>query len=170
MKYTFREGNRVSGVGAQTAGSELDRIHQKHGAIKPKTVVDEARPNDALLHPVFEWNDAVAAEEWRVHTARNLIRSVQVVNAEKQTEPVYVSVQSQNNEREYQPMSAVVNHVNLYASAVYEAQCRIKAAEKALNDLKNVAERENKDDSRLAPINVAMKALATASDAVNKTH
>lgn len=168
MNYKFREGNRVTGVDAQTAGSELERIHQKHGAIKPKIVVDEARPDDAPLHPIFEWNDAVAAEEWRVHTARNLIRSVQVINTDKQTEPVYVSVQAQNNEREYQPMSVVVQKVDMYASAVYEAQCRLNAAEKALSDLKNAAERENKDDMRLAAINIAMKALSTAAEAVHK--
>lgn len=170
MKYTFREGNRVSGVDAQTVGSELERIHQKHGAIKPKIVVDEARPDDALLHPVFEWDDAVAAEEWRAHTARNLIRSVQIVTSEQKSEPIYVSVQAQNKEREYQPITAVVQQVDLYASAVYEAQCRLNAAHKALDDLKTAAEREHKDDVRIAAINIAMKALSTASDAVQKLH
>ena len=168
MDFTFRKGNRITGVDAQKAGLELDRIQQKYGAIKPKIVVDEARPDDAPLHPVFEWNDVVAAEEWRVHTARNLVRSVQVITSDKQVEPVYVSVQAPNNEREYQPMSVVVQTVDMYASAVYEAQCRLNAAERALKDLKNAAERDNKDDYRLAAINIAMKALSTASDAVLK--
>lgn len=170
MTYTFRESSRVSGVDAETAGSELERIHQKHGALKPKIVVNESRPEDAPLHPVFEWDDFVAAEEWRVHTARNLIRSVHVINNDERAEPVYVNVQATNNEREYQPMSVVVQRVDLYASAIYEAQCRIKGAEKALNELKIAAERENKGDLNLAAINIAMKALSTASDAVNKIH
>lgn len=169
-QFTFRDGNRISGVDADVAGLELERIHEKHGALKPKAVVDESRPDDAPLHPVFEWNDEIAAEEWRVHTARNLIRSVHVIKENSEPAPVYVNVQNANKDREYQPIDVVVQKVDLYAAAIYEAQCRINAAKKSLDDLENAAVQTNTDDVRIAAIRIAMQALSTASDAVNKLH
>jgi len=63
-EYTFRieDGDETLGIDAQTAGSELDRIRQRDGTIIPAVVVDEARPEEAPLHPAFEWRDSVAAE------------------------------------------------------------------------------------------------------------
>jgi hypothetical protein len=91
-KYVWKVGSRASGIDAQTLGEELGRIHEQHGALRPVDVVNEARPEDAALHPAFEWNNQKAAEEWRVHTARNLIRSVHVVNETKEPSVVYVNV------------------------------------------------------------------------------
>ncbi len=80
-QFTFRieDGDEVLGIDAQTAGSELDRIRRRDGTIKPAAVVDEARPEDAPLHPAFEWRDLVAAEQWREHQASTLIKVVRVV-------------------------------------------------------------------------------------------
>lgn len=170
MKYTFRNGARITKIEAQVVGEELDRIHKEHGALKPTSVVDEARPEEAALHPCFEWNDSVAAEEWRLHTARNLIRSVQVITPDNEQEPVYVSVNTENKEREYQPVSVVVKTPNLYAEAVFEAQQRINAAKKALEDLERAASSNNIESREIAAIRIAMQALATASGAVQALH
>lgn len=69
-------------VDAQTAGEELARIKRVHGLVHPATVVDESRPEDAPLHPAFEWRDPVAAEKFREHQASQLIRRVRVVPME----------------------------------------------------------------------------------------
>lgn len=51
-------------IPAQAAGEELARICKEHGGeMSPQTIVEESRPEAAPLHPVFEWNDTVAAEE-----------------------------------------------------------------------------------------------------------
>lgn len=65
-------------VDAQTAGVELARIEQKHDGLTPEDVVDESRDKSAPLHPVFEWNDQVAAEKFRVVQAGTLIRNITV--------------------------------------------------------------------------------------------
>jgi hypothetical protein len=79
--YAFRieDGEEAMGVDAQTAGRELDRIRRRDGTIRPAAVVAEARPEEAPLHPAFEWRDPVAAEQWREHQASTLIRVVRVV-------------------------------------------------------------------------------------------
>jgi hypothetical protein len=80
-EYVFRsdDAEQELGVDAQTAGSELDRIRRRDGTIVPAVVVDEARPEEAPLHPAFEWRDPVAAEQWREHQAATLIKVVRVV-------------------------------------------------------------------------------------------
>jgi hypothetical protein len=169
-KYVFKDGSRISGVKPQVVGDELDRINNKHGALRPADIVDESRPDDAALHPAFEWNDEIAAEEWRIHTARNIIRSVQVITEENNHQTVYVNVKQSNGERNYQPMSVVVNSPDLYAMAVYQFQQRINAAKESLAELENAANKSDADQMQLAAIKIAMQALATASDAVQSLH
>lgn len=169
-KFVFRNGSRVSGVNAQSVGEELQRINEERGALRPSEVVNEARPESSPLHPAFEWNDSVAADEWRMHTARNLIRSVHVVDDSEEPVAVYVSVQSPVGKREYQPVEIVVNRPDLYGMAVYEAQQRINSAHKSLEDLEQAAGAADIDQHKLAAIQIAMQALATASGAVEALH
>lgn len=53
---------------------ELEAIYTRDQALDPHAVVDAARPKDSPLHRYFEWNNGTAAEAWRVHQARQLIR------------------------------------------------------------------------------------------------
>jgi hypothetical protein len=88
-------------VDAQTAGEELDRIRQEHGTLEPGTVVDESRPDEAPLHPVFEWCDPKAAELYREHQATHLIKQVRVI-VPPRLNPV-VRGRADIPELEYQP-------------------------------------------------------------------
>jgi hypothetical protein len=169
-KYVFKNTFVNVNIEADVVGNELDRIYEKHGALRPTDVVDEAKPDDAPLHPVFEWNDEVAGQNWRVHTARNLIRSVHVINENKEPSAVYVNIQTPEKQREYQPVEMVVNKPDMYAVAIYEAQQRINAAKKSLEQLQNAASGSEIDTNQMATIQIAMQALATASNAVQKLH
>jgi hypothetical protein len=48
------------------------------GRLTPNAVVEDARDKDSPLHSVFEWDDAVAADRFRIEQARNLIQSFKV--------------------------------------------------------------------------------------------
>lgn len=78
MRYEFKAGARYS-VAADVAGAELERIQNQRGVIEPRVVVEESRPEAAPLHPVFEWDDDKAAENYRTWQARSLIKSVRVI-------------------------------------------------------------------------------------------
>lgn len=77
MRFKF-EG-RSYGVSAQIAGERLKEIEERDGSITPQAVVEDARPEGSLLHPVFEWDDEKAAEAYRIHQAGNFIRCIVVV-------------------------------------------------------------------------------------------
>ena len=44
------------------------------GVLMPSSVVEHARDEDSPLHDLFEWDDFEAAEKYRLHQARQLIR------------------------------------------------------------------------------------------------
>lgn len=103
MIYRWKDGARF-GVDAQKAGTELERIRVRHnGRLEPEWVVHAAKSERNPLHPLFEWDDTVAAQNWRVDQARGVIRSVEVVveQAEEST-PIraFVSV-IRGNDRSY---------------------------------------------------------------------
>jgi hypothetical protein len=161
--YKFRNNTRSTGVDAQTAGEELQRICDKNGCLDAAIVVDESRPADAALHPVFQWDDQIAAEEHRKHQARSLIRSVHVIrDPELETEPCYVHIASESS---YLPAEIVVRNIDLYGEAQREAIDRINQALYSLDQLIRMAAAQNKNDSE---IQQARELLIRAQTAMGK--
>ena len=190
LKYAFKHGVRYS-IDAETAGKELARIQKEHGVTTPGAVVDASRPEDAPLHPVFEWRDEVAAEGYRKWQARMLIKSVTVIeqrDGKEVASPVYVHVPAsepteqgegasaaqplqrgyQPLQRGYQPVSVVVQRPDMYALALADLARRLTAARESLDALKRAADTSPETDSeRMARIAIAVQAMQTASAAVS---
>ena len=54
---------------------ELEEIAASHdGLLQPADVVAYAQNEEAALHPLFVWNDAIAGQEYRLWQARQIIR------------------------------------------------------------------------------------------------
>lgn len=145
-------------VDAQTVGNELERIKVSYGHVSPKAVVEEARPEDAPLHPAFEWRDEVAAGLYREHQATNLIRRVRVVAQPSQPRQAPVKLIQEEIPEEipvddYDPLSwdhseavsaviaakKLVEVLRQKATARFDSQKKI-AANVALADLKQAEE------------------------------
>jgi hypothetical protein len=79
--YVWRAGSRrKTHVSAAVVGEEIAAVAAAHGGIcSPGALVDRSRPNDAVLHGEFLWDDSAAGEEYRKYQARNLVRAVVVV-------------------------------------------------------------------------------------------
>jgi len=56
----------------------LAALYEKHGRLTPTLVVKDAKRPNSILHDQFEWDDGIAAAQWREEQARVLIRSIQV--------------------------------------------------------------------------------------------
>ena len=87
---------------AQTVGEEIERIESVYGEATSKNVLEEARPEDSILHPLFEWDDAIAGEKYRLHQAGNLIRAIVIVDTPTE-EPIraWVQVKEGNTKGSY---------------------------------------------------------------------
>lgn len=157
--YRIEDGDEALGVDAQTAGSELDRIRRRDGTIRPDVVVDEARPEEAPLHPAFEWRDPVAAEQWREHQASTLIKVVRVVPAA----PAELRVASVRPVT--QAMAPVVEHYDPMAREVQEAVGLVVEARRKIEALKLRTQRTGDRRSMIA-LGVAFKMLEEAHEAL----
>ena len=160
-EYVFRidDAEQELGVDAQTAGSELDRIRRRDGTLRPDVVVDEARPEEAPLHPAFEWRDPVAAEQWREHQASTLIKVVRVVPSTPQ-EPRVASVRAVT-----QPVAPLVQRYDPLAREVQEAVGAVVEARRKVEELKLRTQRMG-DRKSMAVLGVAFGMLDEAHEAL----
>lgn len=173
-QYQFKEGARYS-VPADVVGEVLEKIHATEGVVTAKAVVEHARPENAPLHPVFEWDDGKAAEKHRQWQARCLVKAVLVVSSEvnDETGPAYINVRAVSGSvpRGYQPVDVVVARHDMYAAALADLSAKVAAAWDSVEALRRAAEQSPTTDAdRLGRITVALHAVQVASTAVAALH
>jgi hypothetical protein len=165
-------------VAADVAGSELKKLREKHdGQVTPQLVVDSARPENAPLHPAFEWNDYEAAEAYRRHQAKGIIRAIVTVSpATKEETREYVGIRGaevDKTKREttvYVTTRAAVSDPGMFAQAVSRLEAHVQRARASLEELKRAAQEEGIEPERLARIALAATAIEAASAAVSGLH
>ena len=127
-------------VKAEDAFQEIERIREVNGGLaKPSQIVDESRPDEAVLHPEFEWRDPVAAEMYRQDQARRIVQTLKIVQVEDEVEhtsPAIVSVVV-DGERGYQPMSVVYEDADSLEFVLSEALGGLRAWRKRYHSLRS---------------------------------
>lgn len=104
--FAFAEGYHAK-VKAEVAGKVCSDLAKKD-RLTAANLVDVSRPEDAPLHPAFEWQDAVAAEAYRRYQANNLIHSLRVIRQD-QAEPQRVYFNLERRDPTYKPISVIVS-------------------------------------------------------------
>lgn len=141
MIYKWKE-SRSYAVPAQTVGTELERIREKHaGRLDADMVVHYAKSSNHPLHDLFEWDDNVAAQAYRVDQARQVIRSIEVVVEETpKAKPVraFVSV-VKDRERGYTSIRDAMTDAQLRAQVVTQALAELEAWRKRYAELVELA-------------------------------
>ena len=74
--YSWRPGFRAKEK-AEVVGPILEELERSEEGLTAQSLVDFSRPEDAPTHKMFEWDDAVAAEEYRKSQARVIIASIE---------------------------------------------------------------------------------------------
>ena len=93
MVYKYRATQYK--VPAQVAGEYLEELGKEEGGLTARLLLEKSRPEGALLHDTFEWDDTEAAERYRLGQARYFISNVVTVELKGKTiEPTraFVSV------------------------------------------------------------------------------
>ena len=114
IKYYAKKSGPYAKRDVQTIGEELAKLAEK-GKLTPKVIVQTATPEDSILHPFFEWNDAVAANRYRETQAGEMTRSVRIrveVNDEEQEVRAFHSVKLVTDDaseasRSYSPVHVI---------------------------------------------------------------
>lgn len=86
MIYQWKPGARIS-ANPDSAAKVLNEL-AKENRLNAESLVEASRPEDAPLHGEFDWNDEIAACEWRKHQARHIISSIVMIEEKKANEPV----------------------------------------------------------------------------------
>jgi hypothetical protein len=66
------------GIHPADAYREIERIKEKHGELTAKVLLSESANPECVFHKYFNWNNADAAEKFRLGQARDLLRNLQV--------------------------------------------------------------------------------------------
>lgn len=77
-KYEWKLKSLAKGIDPDLAVQELERIESVYGVLSAEHLLNESRSPGAILHPLFEWQEDVAAEKFRLQQARFIINNVQV--------------------------------------------------------------------------------------------
>jgi hypothetical protein len=127
--YQWKDGAHIRGrLDAQQVGERLEVVRKSTGALTASHVVDDARPPEALLHPIFEWDDSVAAEEFRRSQARLVLRSVVAIpDSAPESPPIRAFVVvSEVGEPSYVPTYYAMSDEQLRAQVVSRALAELR--------------------------------------------
>lgn len=145
MEYIFKDGpvtiKNAKKANPQTIGSALAQIaQQQKGRLTPPAVVEAARNNRHPLHKFFEWDDAVAAESYRLDQARTLIRSVRIVGeGDADPAPAFLSI-SDKGGTSYRTLADVMDSADLQNTVLLAAERDLAAFEKRYRTLADICE------------------------------
>ena len=131
-KYKFTIESLYAGkVTADEAAAELERIRKKHGILRPEIVVEESREASAILHRCFQWDDEIAAEQYRKEQARKLIDSIHVVVVNSDVHysvRAFVNVRPADDEqRSYTPLTEAIHDKKMYADLLAQAKAEMSS-------------------------------------------
>lgn len=147
MKYQWKKNSTgaksvpFGRVDAEVVGATLADL-QKRQQLKPAVVINEARPVDSPLHPLFEWNDSIAGERWRTEQARSIIANVLIVDGahSEASAPIraFVSLNPDGDydgdNSEYLPIATVIADPDLYAQMCRRAHKDLEGFEERYSE------------------------------------
>lgn len=79
--YVWRKGYPAK-VDANTVG-EITSMLESEERLTPEDLLEEARPEESPIHNCFEWNDSIAAEQFRLQQARSMIIALQITRTDE---------------------------------------------------------------------------------------
>jgi len=139
MRYKARKGAHISDAQAELYGKRLIELVEKYnGEVMTTQIVEDARNKKSPLHDYFEWDNGIAAEEYRKHQARQLKNSIVQIKI--------IKGRGSDNEIEVPILIHVILHENDEAKECYvtlertlkERDLRNQHISKILSHLQNV--------------------------------
>ena len=135
--YRWKSGAHVKGD-SQKVGEVCERLDRK-GDLTPQALVKEARKEKSPLHPLFEWDDATAAQKYREVQAGYIIRSIEVVATGGEQVRAFVSVTVEGGGKVYTDVEAALSEEPTRDEVLQTALAELRAFERKYKDLAELA-------------------------------
>jgi hypothetical protein len=162
MVYQWKQGARIR-ADATEVGREIAELGP---AVEAGAVVKRARDRKSAMHDSFEWDDSLAAEEYRLTQAREIMRALVVV-IDKEDEPDGVTTirayehvdlgEGSEPRRAYVPTARALKAPELRAQVIARLDADIREAEETAGKYEYLSAKLGEAKRRLAE---ARKALA----------
>jgi hypothetical protein len=76
--YAWKIPGFAKNIDIDLAIQEMERIETLYGSLTPQNILDASRPKNALFHTLFQWDDTVAAEHYRLQQARTILNNIEI--------------------------------------------------------------------------------------------
>lgn len=131
--YKWREGSRIK-ADPNKAGELFENLANED-RLNAETVVEVSKPDDALLHNEFEWDDQKAAIAFREHQGRNIINSLLIVEENEQVEqlPTRYCYKIDDNSSNYTPIKTIVQSADSMEVLIKKAAAELKSFQMKYN-------------------------------------
>lgn len=139
---------------------------KRDGQLTASGILKEAKKKTSPLHSLFEWDNTLAAKQYRLAQARSVIKRANVSITEPNKKIVHVPVK--RGEGTYKEAVVVARSVTEFELATTEAYKHLHAAQRAIDILQEVAMQESPDQA--ATIGLAVQALQAATAAIQQIH
>lgn len=77
-RYEWWDGYKRE-VDANVVGGVVEQLEEKYGEATRESFLEASRPKDAPTHCLFEWDNDVAAEKYRLSQSTKIINSLRIV-------------------------------------------------------------------------------------------
>lgn len=115
-KYEARVGSPFKGEMAQTYGERLEYIASiNEGKITPELVIKDAINKNSTFHDYFEWDTTIAANQYRLQQARDLVNhivEVVVIEGKPSKQRSFFSVKNGDGNRVYVNIKTAIKTPN----------------------------------------------------------
>lgn len=136
MVYQWKSNARIK-VNADLAGKMCEEIESKVG-LTARSLLDANREEGTLLHDEFEWDNEIAAEEYRLQQARHIINCLCIKPETKENKPIRAFFKIMDSES-YENINVIISdedkHQRLLQTALNELNA-FKIKYRQLNELK----------------------------------
>jgi len=149
-KYSWKSGYSYK-TSADVVGKVLTEIEERDGEVTSRTFLEYSRPEDSETHDMFEWDDSIAAEKYRLVQSGKIINQLQVELVRVgDSAPRQLNIEVERQEPA-QRVNAFVNvaprgtrmtaSFNNFVSAMSDEEKSIQVLKNALADLKALEEK-----------------------------
>jgi hypothetical protein len=147
--YSWFKGYFAS-VDANVVGAICEKIEDRDGAVTRDALLEEAKDPDSPIHGLLEWNNDIAANNWRLDTCRKIITDLRVVvNVEGPDEEPKVLSAYVQIEREDTTHKAIYANV---VDALTDEESRASILKRMYRDMQSFVDRYKLYDEASAVI------------------
>jgi len=90
--YEWKLKSLAKGIDPEIAIKEIERIENVYGALNAENILEASRSRRSVLHSLFQWDDGIAATNYRLQQARTILNNIEVriiSNGEERTISVF---------------------------------------------------------------------------------